>query len=59
LKQFSVNHKNVKSLNQNNNFISSKILIKKIKDTQISKEKKTTQNKQKIIHIMQIKGLAK
>jgi hypothetical protein len=60
LKNFLVNHKDVKSLNQNNYHLTlSKILIKKIKDIQISKEQKTTQDKQKIIQQMKIKGLAK
>ena len=60
MKNFLVNHKDVKSLNQNNYHLTlSKILIKKIKDIQISKEQKTTQDKQKIIQQMKIKGLAK
>jgi len=59
LKHLSVNQKDVNSLNQINNLTSSKILIKKIKDIQISKEQKITQEKQKIIQEMKIKGLTK
>jgi len=49
----------VKSLTQNNHLTSSKILNKKINDIQISKEQKLTQDKQKIIQQLKIKGLAK
>jgi hypothetical protein len=59
LKHFSIKYKDVKSLTQNNHLISSKILIKKIRDIQISKEQKITQDKQKIIQQLKIKGLAK
>jgi hypothetical protein len=59
LKHFSIKNKDVKSLTQNNHLTSSKILIKKIKDIQISKEQKITQDKQKIIQQLKIKGLAK
>ena len=51
--------KDAKSLTQNNHLTSSKILIKKIKDIQISKEQKLTQDKQKIKQQLKIKGLAK
>jgi hypothetical protein len=59
LKHFSIKYKDVKSLTQNNHLTSSKILIKKIRDIQISKEQKITQDKQKIIQQLKIKGLAK
>jgi len=59
LKHFSIKYKDAKSLTQNNHLTSSKILIKKIKDIQISKEQKITQDKQKIIQQLKIKGLAK
>jgi hypothetical protein len=59
LKHFSIKYKNAKSLTQNNPLNASKILIKKIKDIQISKEQKITQDKQKIIQQLKIKGLAK
>jgi hypothetical protein len=59
LKHFSIKYKDVKSLTQNNHLTASKILIKKIKDIQISKEQKITQDKQKIIQQLKIKGLAK
>jgi len=56
---FSIKNKDAKSLTQNNPFTSPKILIKKIKDIQISKEQKITQDKQNIIQQLKIKGLAK
>jgi len=59
LKHFSIKYKDVKSLTHNNPLTESKILIKKIKDIQISKEQKITQDKQKIISQLKIKGLAK
>jgi len=59
LKHFPIKYKNAKSLTQNNPLNASKILIKKIKDIQISKEQKITQDKQKIIQQLNIKGLAK
>jgi len=59
LKHFLIKYKDVKSLTQNNHLTSSKILIKKINDIQISKEQKLTQDKQKIIQQLKIKGLAK
>jgi len=59
LKHFSIKYKDVKSLTHNNSLTESKILIKKIKDIQISKEQKITQDKQKIIQQLKIKGLAK
>jgi len=59
LKHFSIKYKDVKFLIQNNPLTESKILIKKIKDIQISKEQKITQDKQKIIQQLKIKGLAK
>jgi len=50
----------VKSLNQKNNpIISSKILLKQIKETQIAKNQKTTKQKQRIIHQMKNKGFLK
>jgi len=53
LKTFSVKQKVVKSINQNNKqIISTKNLIKQIKDIEISKQQKTTLEKQKIIHLM-------
>jgi len=59
LKHFSIKSKDVKFLTQNNTLSPSKILIKKIKDIQISKEQKITQDKQKILQQLKIKGLAK
>jgi len=59
LKHFSIKYKDIKSSTQNNPLTASKILIKKIKDIQISKEQKITQDKQKIIQQLKIKGLAK
>jgi len=59
LKHFSIKYKDAKSITQNNPLTSSKILIIKIKDIQISKEQKITQDKQKIIQQLKIKGLAK
>jgi len=59
LKHFSIKYKDVKFLIQNNSLTESKILIKKIKNLQISKEQKITQDKQKIIQQLKIKGLAK
>jgi len=59
LKHFSIKYKDVKFLIQNNPLTESKILIKKIKNLQISKEQKITQDKQKIIQQLKIKGLAK
>jgi len=56
---FSIKNKDAKSLTQNNPLTSPKILIKKIKDIQISKEQKITQDKQNIIQQLKIKGLAK
>ena len=50
----------MKSLNQKNNpIISSKILLKQIKETQIAKNQKTTKQKQRIIHQMKNKGFLK
>jgi len=59
LKHFSIKYKDDKFLIQNNPLTKSKILIKKIKNLQISKEQKITQDKQKIIQQLKIKGLAK
>jgi len=59
LKHFSIKSKDVKFLTLNNPLTASKILIKKIKNIQISKEQKITQDKQKIIQQLKIKGLAK
>jgi len=59
LKHFSIKYKDVKSLTQNNHLTASEFLIKKNKDIQISKELKITQDKQKIIQQLKIKGLAK
>jgi len=59
LKHFSIKSKDVKFLTQNNPLTTSKILIKKIKDIQISKEQKITQDKQKILQQLKIKGLTK
>jgi len=59
LKHFSIKYKDIKSLIQNNPLTASKTLIKKNKDIQISKEQKITQEKQKIIQQLKIKGLAK
>jgi len=59
LKHFSIKSKDVKFLILNNPLTASKILIKKIKNTQISKEQKITQDKQKILQQLKIKGLAK
>jgi len=59
LKHFSIKYKDDKFLIQNNPLTESKILIKKIKNLQISKEQKITQDKQKIIQQLKIKGLAK
>jgi hypothetical protein len=59
LKHFSIKYKDAKSLTQNNPLTASEFLIKKIKDIQISKEQKITQDKQKIIQQLKIKGLAK
>jgi len=59
LKHFSIKYKDVKSLTQNNPLTASEFLIKKIKDIQISKEQKITQDKQKILQQLKIKGLAK
>jgi len=60
LKTSATTQKNVKSLNQkNNSIISSKILLKQIKETQIAKNQKTTKQKQRIIHQMKNKGFLK
>jgi len=59
LKHFSIKYKDIKSLIQNNPLTASKTLIKKNKDIQISKEQKITQEKQKIMQQLKIKGLAK
>jgi len=59
LKHFSIKYKDVKSLTQNNHLTALEFLIKKNKDIQISKEQKITQDKQKIIQQLKIKGLAK
>jgi hypothetical protein len=59
LKHFSIKYKDVKSLTQNNHLTALEFLIKKNKDIQISKEQKITQDKQKIIQHLNIKGLAK
>jgi predicted transcriptional regulator YheO len=60
LKTSITNQKNVKSLNQKNNPTnSSKILLKQIKETQVAKNKKTTKQKQRIIHQMKNKGFFK
>jgi hypothetical protein len=59
LKHFSIKSKDVKFLILYNPLTASKILIKKIKNIQISKEQKITQDKQKIIQQLKIKGLAK
>jgi len=56
----SIHPKDVKFLKQNkhqNN--SSKILIKQIKNIQIFKHQKNTQEKQKILYQMKNKGLLK
>jgi len=59
LKHFSIKSKDVKFLILNNPLTASEFLIKKIKNIQISKEQKITQDKQKIIQQLKIKGLAK
>jgi hypothetical protein len=60
LKTSITTQKNVKSLDQkNNSIISSKILLKQIKETQIAKNQKTTKQKQRIIHQMKNKGFLK
>jgi hypothetical protein len=60
LKTSTTTQKNVKSLNQKSNpIISSKILLKQIKETQIAKNQKTTKQKQRIIHQMKNKGFLK
>jgi hypothetical protein len=56
LKIFSVKQKYVKSVNQNNKqIISSKNLIKQIKDIQTTKIQKTTKEKTRVIHQMKIR----
>jgi len=59
LKHFSIKNKDIKSLTQNYPLTASEFLIKKNKDIQISKEQKITQDKQKIIQQLKIKGLEK
>jgi len=60
LKTSTSNQKNVKSSNQKNNaIVSSKVLLKQIKETQITKNQKTTKQKQRIIHQMKNKGFLK
>jgi hypothetical protein len=60
LKTFSASKKNVKFFNKNNDQVSSaKILINQIRDIQISKDQKTIQKKQEIIHQMKNKRLLK
>jgi hypothetical protein len=60
LKTSITNQKNVKSLNQKNNpIVSSKVLLKQIKETQVAINKKTTKQKQRIIHQMKNKGFFK
>jgi len=60
LKTSITNQKNVKSLIQKNNpIVSSKVLLKQIKETQVTKNKKTTKQKQRIIHQMKNKGFLK
>jgi hypothetical protein len=50
----------MKSLIQKNNpIVSSKVLLKQIKETQVAKNKKTTKQKQRIIHQMKNKGFFK
>jgi hypothetical protein len=50
----------MKSSNQkNNSIVSSKVLLKQIKETQITKNQKTTKQKQRIIHQMKSKGFLK
>jgi hypothetical protein len=56
LKIFSVKQKYVKSVNQNNKqIISSKNLIKQIRDIQTTKIQKTTKEKTRVIHQMKIR----
>jgi nucleosome binding factor SPN SPT16 subunit len=56
LKIFSVKQKYVKSVNQNNKqIISSKNLIKQIKDIKTTKIQKTTKEKTHVIHQMKIR----
>jgi hypothetical protein len=60
LKTSTTTQKNVKSLTQKtNSIISSKILLKQIKETQIAKNQKTTKQKQRIIHQMKNEGFLK
>jgi len=60
LKTISVKQKYVKSVNQNNKqIISSKNLIKQIKDIQTTKIQKTTKEKTRVIYQMRNKGLLK
>lgn len=60
MKPSSKTPQDVKSLNENNNQnISSKILLKQIKEIQILKHQKTAQKKQGVIHQMKNKGLLK
>jgi len=59
LKHFSIKNKDAKSLIQNNHLTASEFLIKKNKDIQISEEQKITQEKQKILQQLKIKGLTK